>query len=373
MPEETSVGPVEVPESDDSAASETPAAKTASIHEISCSNCGAPLTYMQGEAVITCEYCGTTTMLADTSNIVTVESHYLLPPRVGRDEAIGIASAWLEKGFYKSKDLPRRVQWAESSARVLPYWVVRCSGRTMWRGMQKKTRTKGTGDKKTQETYWEPVQGSFSEDYTWPVYAREDDSEFWGIRNIEPGRKCVFPDWGKFIFRIGGSKNAPNSNLLEGKADFSIDELKKYNLHTHIVNGQIVQERAERSARDRIIERHADKANSKATRITDCDTTVDVQGVDLIYVPIWELEYVFQGKTYHVLVDASRQKVLSAEVPVGKWAKATIFDVIMFLIAAVFALVGFAAESGPAFARILTFVFAGGGVAYTVWTAAMKE
>lgn len=373
MPEEIPAGPVEVPETEASVDPGKAASTTASIHEVSCSNCGAPLTYMQGEALITCEYCGTTTMLADTNNIVTVESHFLLPPRVGRDEAIGIASAWLEKGFYKSKDLPRRVQWASTEARVLPYWVVRSSARTMWRGMQKKTRSTGTGDKKTQETYWEPAQGSFSEDFTWPVYAREDDSEFWGIRNIEPGRKCIFPDWGKFVFKFGGSKNAPNTNMLEGKADFSIDDLKKHGLHEHIVNGQIVQERAERSARDRIVERHAGMADGKATRITDCDTTVDVQGVDLVYVPIWELEYVSDGKTYHVLVDASRQKVLSAEMPVGKWAKATMFDIVFFIIAAIFALIGAAGEPGPTWAWVLAGIFGGSGIAYTIWTATMKE
>lgn len=343
------------------------------IKEISCSNCGAPLTYSQGEAVITCEYCGTTTMLAGYDSIVTVDSHYLLPPNVGRDEAIGIASAWLEKGFYKAKNLPNMIRWTSTEAKVLPYWVASCKGNTMWRGMQKKTRSVGAGKEKKTEEYWEPVQGSFNEEYTWPVYAREDTSEFWGITNIEPGQKTVFPDWGKFIFRIGGSKTAPNEDLLAGKKPFSIEDLKARDLQGSIVNGQIVQDRAERSARDRIIERHAKKAESKATRITDCDTTVDVQGVDLVYLPVWELEYIYGEKTYHVLVDASRQKVLSAEMPVGKWAKATIFDVIMFLIAALFLFIGVSSDPSPAWAWILMGIFAGGGVGYTVWTATMKE
>jgi LSD1 subclass zinc finger protein len=347
--------------------------RSADIHEISCSNCGAPLTYMQGEAVITCQYCGTTTMLAALNTIVTVESHFMLPPKAGRDEAISIASAWLGKGFYKSKNLAGTVRWTTTEAKVLPYWVVRSKGNTMWRGMQKKTRSVGSGKERKSEEYWEPAQGSFSEEYTWPVYAREDTSEFWGIRNIEPGHKSVFPDWGKFIFRFGGSKAAPNENLLEGKAPFSIEELKERDLQGSIVNGQIVQDRAERTGRDRIIERHAKKAEGKATRITDCDTTVDVQGVDLVYVPVWELEYVYRDKTYHMLIDASRKKVLSAEMPVGKWAKAVIFDVIMFLLAAVFAAIGATGDPSPAWAWILMGVFGGGGIAYSAWTYTRKE
>jgi len=341
------------------------------IGEISCENCGAPLEYLQGEAVITCSYCGTTTMLADPSNIVTVESHYLLPPKVGRDEAIGIASGWLKKGFYKSSNLPEKVSWRKTEARVLPYWVVRCSGHTRWSGKQKRTKTVGEGKNKTTKTYWEPVSGHFDETYTWPVYAREDTTEFWGIRNIEPGRQCVFPDWGKFIFRFGGSKKAPNKNLLEGKMDFSIEELKKTDMHEHIVNGQIIQERAENNARSRIEELHQRKAESKATQVTDIDTTIDVQGVDLVYLPIWELIYDYRGKEYRVLVDASRQEVLSGEAPVGKWAKATIFDVIFLLIAAIFMVIG--AGSDAAWGWIAGGVFGAGAVAYTVWTATMKE
>ena len=45
--------------------------------------------------------------------------------------------------------------------------------------------------------------------------------------------------------------------------DFSIDELKKANMHEHIINGQIIQERAESSGRNRIIELHQKKAESK--------------------------------------------------------------------------------------------------------------
>ncbi len=349
---------------------ETTAAGAAE-HEISCSNCGAPLDYLEGEAVITCEYCGTTTMLAGFDNIVTIESHYLLKPEVGRDEAIAIASEWLGKGFYRSRKLPGKVSWSSVESRVLPYWIVRAEGNTRWRGQQKRTRQVGSGDKKKTETYWEPVSGRFSESYTYPVYAREDETEFWGVRNVEPGRKCVFPDWGSFILRIGGSRKAGNVNMLEGRSAFDIDELKKHGLAGAIVNGQITQDRAERSARDRIIELHADKAEKKATRITDCDTTVEVDGVDLVYLPIWELVYNYGGKEYHVLVDASRKRVLSGEAPVSKWAKMTIFDIVFLLIAAICAAV--ASGSDSSLPWILAGVFGGSAVAYSAWTFSRSD
>ena len=103
--------------------------------------------------------------------------------------------------------------------------------------------------------------------------------------------------------------------MFEQRMDFSIGELKKANKEEHIINGQIIQERAETSARNRITELHQQKAESKAAAISDIDTTIDVQGVDLVYFPIWELVYEYRGKDYHVLVDASHQVVFQEKLP----------------------------------------------------------
>lgn len=310
------------------------------VHSVSCSNCGAPLSYIEGESVITCEYCGTTTMLTEHGNIVTVESHYLLTPEISRDEALGIASGWLGSGFYHSKKLPSQLKWRKTEPIVLPYWVVRCKAETVWRGQNKKTKTVGSGDSKRKETYWEPVSGNFSESYTWPIYAREDENEFWGIRSIEPGRTCIFPNWGKFILRLGGSGKTKNRDLLKESSQFSIEKLRDTGMEENIVNGQIRQERAERLARDRIMQKHSQKSENKATEITDCDTAVKVDGVDLVYMPLWEISYASNEKIYNVLVDGSEARVLSAEYPVGKWTKAIIVDVLAFVLMVIFLLVG---------------------------------
>jgi LSD1 subclass zinc finger protein len=331
--------------------------------EISCENCGAPLEYMEGEAVITCGFCGTTTMLAGYDNIVVVRSQHMLPPTVDRGQVEVCARNWLSRGFFKASGLKRGASITSVESLVLPYWIVRCSATTMWRGQRKKTRTTGSGDDKRTETYWEPVSGRFSEDYTWPVYARENREEFWGVTNLEPGKRCVFPDWGGFILRVGGSKRSPNVDLLAGAEDFDLEAVKGMRL----VNGQIVQERAERQARDRIVELHAQRAEGKATRITDCDTTVDVLGVDLVYLPMWEIRYGYRGSAYHVLVNGHTGEVVSGEAPVGKWAKALVFDVFMAVGGGIFALLYAAADMAWALWPAVGFgaLLAG----YTLWTA----
>lgn len=354
-----------VPRQEDSPSESTPPPQ---VKEISCDNCGAPLEYVEGEAVITCVYCGTTTMLAGYNNIVRIDSHFLLSPEIGRDGAISAAMRWLGKGFFKAGDLAERARLQEVKGLVLPYWIVNCRGTTYWRGMNKKNKSTGTGDKKKTEEYWEPAQGNFTEEYTWPVYSRENRDEFWGITNLQPGKQCVFPDWGKFVLRVGGSGKAPNRDLLAGKEAFSIEKVREANLIEGMLNGQIVQERAERQARDRITQHHAEKANGMATKITDCDTTIDVIGVDLVYLPMWELVYYYGEKTYRVLVNGHSGEVVSGEAPVGKWAKATVFDVFLGIFAGIFALIGITSDGGSSWAVWIAVILGLCMAAYTAWT-----
>ena len=319
--------------------------------EISCSNCGAPLSYMEGEAVITCSYCGTTTMLAGLDNIIRVDSHYMLSPELNAGMAGTALRKWMQKGFRKPKDLPAAASIKDDQPLVLPYWIVTSHASTSWRGQNRKTRTVGTGDSKKTETYWEPASGRFTEDFTWPVYAREKTTEFWGIDMLEPGKLNVHADWGKFFLKLGGSAAAPNRNLLEGTVPFSIDKVKESGMEKNLVNGQITQERAEANARSRIIDRHAKRAESCATTISDCDTTVEVSKVDLVYLPLWLLSYSYGGKQYRALLSAANGEVMAAEYPVGKLARIINFDILFVIIAAILALIGSSPEAGWAMVR----------------------
>jgi LSD1 subclass zinc finger protein len=333
--------------------------------KLSCQSCGAPLAYMEGESVITCPYCGTTTMLAGYDNIVKIDSHSMLPMEVNENDAIGTLFTWLSRGFHKSKSYVQLARISSITGLMLPYWIVKSSASTSWRGKKKRTRTVGTGDNKRTETTWEPVSGRFSEDFTWPEYAREDPNEFWGVENIKPGKKSLYPDWGKFWLRFGGTATSPNKNLLEGQKRFEIEEVKNAGMADNLVNGQITQERAEANARANIKDRQGKMAESKADVLSDVDTSVNVNKVDLVYVPLWELEYMLGGKTYRALVGGTRKEVLSAEYPVSKKAKIVIFDVFLGIPAAIAGVIGFSAEGSP-WARVIMFGLAGIMVAYSL-------
>ncbi len=352
----------EVPETEEAQEEES----TATTHdrELSCQNCGAPLAYMEGENVITCPYCGTATMLAGYDNIVKIDGHSMLPMEVNENGAISALTTWLAKGFYRSKSYVASAKIETVKGLMLPYWIVKSTASTSWHGKNKKTRTTGSGDNKKTHTYYEPVSGRFSEDFTWPEYARETSDEFWGIANIQPGKQSIFPDWGKFWLRFGGSKQSPNRNLLEGQIPFDIETVKNAGMADDLVNGQITQERAESNARGNIKEHQAKKAESKANVLTDVDTTVNVNKVDLVYVPMWEMKYFIDGKKYSAIVNGTKEEVLSAEFPVSKKAKITIFDVVLGIPAAVSGFIGFG--QGNPIAKYVLFALVGLMLAYSL-------
>ena len=332
--------------------------------ELACQNCAAPLAYMEGENVITCPYCGTTTMLAGYDNIVKIDGHSMLPMEVNENDAVSTLITWLSKGFHRSKSYVAAAKLSSTKGLMLPYWIVRSSASTAWHGKKKRTKTTGTGDNKKTQTWYEPVSGRFDEDFTWPEYARENPNEFWGIANIQPGKKSIFPDWGKFWLRLGGSKEAPNRNMLDGKIPFDIEAVKNAGMNENLVNGQITQERAEANARGNIKSHQAKKAESKTDVITDVDTTVNVNKVDLVYVPMWELKYSIDGKQYSALVNGASKEVLSAEYPVSKKAKITLFDIFLGIPAIIAGIIGFGNGVGPA--KITMFVLAGLMLAYSL-------
>lgn len=309
--------------------------------EINCKNCGAPIEYLEGESVLTCSYCGTATMLAGFDKIVKVEAHFVVPAQVAKADVDSSIRKWMSSGFWKAADLAEKAVFENIEGIVLPFWIVKTKAATYWSGMNKRSKTTGSGDNKRTETYWEPTSGNFEETYNWTVYAREDEDEYWGLAALNPGSKSLEADWGGFFLGFGtGSKVSGKSDLLQNAKPFSLDTVKEMK----VINGQITQDRAEQRGQNDIIGLHRRQAESKVTRVTDCDTTVDVSGCSLVYLPVWLVKYKYRGKSYRMLVNGHTGDVIAGQAPVGKWDKVVMLSIIMAVLAGIFSLIAVLAE-----------------------------
>jgi len=307
---------------------------------IECKNCGAPLAYAAGEAVLTCAYCGTATMLAGPDQIVRVEAHYVLPVAVERAALQERTREWMSKGFWKAADLAERAIFEQVEGVVLPFWVVKTRARTYWSGMNQRTHTVGSGETKRTEKYWEPTSGEFADDYHWTVYARED--EVWGLAALNPGARSIEADWGNFFLGFGtGSRASDKSDLLAGAQPFSLEAVTDMK----VINGQITRAGAEQRGETDIGELHRRRAEGQATRITDCDTSVDIRGCDLVYLPLWQVVYRYRSRRYRLLVNASTGEVIAGQAPVGKWDKVVMLSIVMGSLGLAFALIALLADA----------------------------
>jgi DNA-directed RNA polymerase subunit RPC12/RpoP len=295
------------------------------LSEMKCKNCGAPIQYVAGENVLHCSYCGSTIMVASLDNIVKVEEHFIIPNTQSNASVQQHCHEWMGKGFFKAKDLPKVAVFDKIQGFYLPFWVVHAQVNTYWAGMNERTRTVRYGNQTRTETYWEPANGSFDEVVGWVIYARTNMDEYYGLSALNPGAQATTADWGGFSLGMGlGSAESKGIDLTTGKVAFQAELAKSLN----IINGQITQNDANERAKAQVTGYHHRKAEKKVTRLTSCNTTIQIEKTELIYAPLWFVSYNYKGKNYRMLLEGHGGTVISGEAPVGKWDKVVISSVI---------------------------------------------
>jgi len=80
---------------------------------IRCSHCGGPVDFEPGELVATCKYCGFTTVI-ETGQAFTFE-HSLLLNKYDETLIEAPIKNWMQSGFLKPGDLPRKSKIKKNS------------------------------------------------------------------------------------------------------------------------------------------------------------------------------------------------------------------------------------------------------------------
>lgn len=296
-----------------------------SLPEIKCKSCGAPIQYVTGESVLRCNYCGVTTMVASLDNIVKVEDHFIIPNTQSNASVQQHSREWMGQGFFKAGDLPKVAVFKNIRGIYLPFWVVHAQVNTYWSGMNRRTRSVGSGSYRRTETYYEPASGTINEKVGWVVYARSSLDEYYGLAALNPGAAGTSVDWGGFGLVGGlGSSESEGIDLTTGKTPFDADVAGSM----EILNGQITQDQANERAKAQITGFHHRKAQKKVDQLSNCNTTIQVEKTDLVYGPLWFVDYLYKGKPYRMLLEGHKGKVMTGEAPVGKWDKVAVSGVI---------------------------------------------
>ena len=331
---------------------------------IQCAGCGTSIQPLPDDRLLFCPSCDTFSQLGPDGQSLPLENVRLQPGKLDRDAVKTMARKWMAEGFWKAADLSDLAEITKLEAIAAPFWALEIRSRTYWSGMNKRSRSVGTGDQRRNQTYWEPVSGDFSKDHRWTIYARKDPSEIMGLDALQKGVGTIRADWGRYLLGFqSDTKTEEPRDLLANSEPFHFDSLPGI----QVVPGQVDRNDAEHQTKQTIEGLCRDKAKNLADRVIDCDTALDAKNVQLVFLPLWQMKYRYRGQFYHALIDGGDGHIISAAHPVGKWDKVVLTSMVMGVMAAGGALAAWLAQMPSLW--IIPYASIGLVALHASWTA----
>ena len=245
-------------------------ALVAVAREINCSHCGAPLPVQPGEIIVTCNYCGFTSVI-ETGKAFEFE-HSLILNSLQQTQVPELVRGWMSNSFIAPKDIAKKSAINEQNLAYLPFWVVSAEAKTHYKGVFE--RITPTVEK----------EGDITNRYDWLVLAR---------------RKSDFPTRAYHL-------------SLNGKIPFEATKIDK---GAKVLNSELDSSEAVEQARDEIENLHEYLSKDKIDRIVDIKTDLDVSGTYYLHAPIWFITYTYRNSRYQVLLDGASAEVIKGDLP----------------------------------------------------------
>lgn len=238
--------------------------------QISCSHCGAPLPVQPGEILITCVYCGFTSVV-ETGKAFEFE-HSLILNTLPAAQVFDVIKGWMKNSFVAPKDLSKKSSIIDQNLVYLPFWVVSGEATSHYEGIFERISPP------------EEKEGDVTNRYDWMVLART---------------QADFPTRSYHL-------------SLEGKIPFEATKIEK---GAKVLNSEMTAQDAVDHARDEISNLHQYLAKDRVDKITDIKTSFDISGTYYLHAPVWFLTYAYKDKRYQVLLDGASGQIIKGDMP----------------------------------------------------------
>jgi DNA-directed RNA polymerase subunit RPC12/RpoP len=240
------------------------------VEEISCSHCGAPISFEPGEIIATCKYCGYTVVI-ETGSAFTFE-HSMLLNKYDPTTIEDPIKNWMRAGFLKPSDLVRKSKIMEKNLIYLPFWVV---------SVEVTSNYKGIFERITPSVVKE---GTIEKEYDWLVLARKA-TEF-------PTREYNVP--------------------LEGKIPYDFRKIEGF---AKILNSEVEKDEAVEMAKQQIEELHRYLAQQDVDKIIEMKSEIKEDQAVYLHAPIWLIKYEYKDKTYQLWIDGATGTAIKGDIP----------------------------------------------------------
>jgi DNA-directed RNA polymerase subunit RPC12/RpoP len=244
------------------------------VAEISCSHCGAPISFEPGEIIATCRYCGYTVVI-ETGKAFTFE-HSMLLNKFNLTQIEEPIKNWMRTGFLKPPDLAKKSKIIEKNLVYLPFWVVSVEVQSNYKGIFERVTP--------------PVikEGKVEKKYYWLVLARKATGF--------PTREYDVP--------------------LEGKIPYDFRKIEGF---AKILNSEIDKDEALELAKQEIEEHHRYLVQQDVDRIIEMRNEIKINQTVYLHAPIWFIKYEYKGKTYQLWIDGATGTVIKGDIPSTKF------------------------------------------------------
>ncbi|NWG10162.1 hypothetical protein HXY33_00160 [Candidatus Bathyarchaeota archaeon] len=244
------------------------------VEKLSCSNCGAPISFEPGEIVATCRYCGYTVVI-ETGKAFSYE-HSMLLNKYDPTQIEEQIKTWMRSGFLKPSDLAKKSRIIEKNLTYLPFWIVTAEVETAYKGIFERI---------TPEVVKE---GQLVKKYSWLVLARKA-TEF-------PTREYDVP--------------------LEGKLPYDFAKIESF---AKILNSEMDKEEAVEQAKQEITAHHSYLAKQDVDKIIEIKNEIRIRQTVYLHAPIWLIKYEYRGKAYQLWIDGTTGTAIKGEIPSAKF------------------------------------------------------
>ncbi len=240
------------------------------VDEISCSHCGAPITFEPGEIIATCKYCDYTVVI-ETGKAFTFE-HSMLQNKYNMTQIDDPVKDWMEAGFLKPRDLTRKARITEKTLIYLPFWVISLEAESTYKGIFDRIAP--------------PIvkEGKIEKKYDWLVLARK--------RTGFPTREYDIP--------------------LAGKVPYDFRKIEDF---AKILNSEMDKTEAVELARQQIDEHHHHLVKQDVDRVIEMENEIKIDQTVYLHAPIWFVKYEYKGEIYELLIDGATGMVIKGDIP----------------------------------------------------------
>lgn len=333
------------------------------MHELACPSCNTPSQYQIKDYLLMCPFCSVTFHLdLDTGKKTAFSDHYIIPNTIDSGTVKELTMEWLRRLHHRPQSADKEYYVVDIIGVSIPLWVVSLEGHTAWKGLIQKQHKKTFHGSSGSDYLVE--RGQFRRSYRWAVSGRENICETWGLTRLHQPAEDVEACWDGFpldstLSRGRLTEESDTKSAYDTRKYFEL----KYANSLPILGIQISEDEAMRRAKEHVMLYHKKLSELYVDYLTDCQTELEIAGIQLIHTPFWQVSYVYRPKTFYkhfykpkekkIIIDGHGKGVLNGQLAISHSDKVQTNSIICGVAALGFLILG--ASWHPAFFFVALF------------------